>query len=210
MRAVSLLVFAAASLTAVAVGACAGLAGLPGYSAGDDSFEQDVYVPPGPDASNTGDDEASTSDEGSTSETREASGDDEAGDDTVADGHTGDTHPVAEAGADAGGRASDAADEPDVYVCEPGTCDGCCTASGCSGGQSVATCGVGGVACRDCTSQGACSSDGKCVAPVKDASPPPMCVATNCKQCAVAPIQGPCCKLDNTCGCQFSIFDPCM
>jgi hypothetical protein len=26
----------------------------------------------------------------------------------------------------------------------------------------------------------------------------------------VAPIQGPCCKLDNTCGCQFTIFDPCM
>src|SRR5262249_37552999 len=113
-------------------------------------------------------------------------------------------------GQDAGTPPSDADLVPDTYVCRTDTCNGCCTSDGyCAGGQSVNTCGVGGHACQDCTTAGACSSAGQCTAPQKDAGPK-TCNPSDCHQCAIAPIQGACCKLDNTCGCQFSIFDPCM
>jgi hypothetical protein len=207
----SLVVLAVTLLAAASAGACAQLAGLPGYAPGDDLSDPDGDIASGPDGS-TASGEAGTGDDGSTGDTSEPSGED-TGEDTGQNqpdgGHTGGTHPVLDAAIDAGSGPEDAG-MPDAYVCGPDTCNGCCTAAGCAGGQSVGTCGVGGSACRDCSSAGACSSEGTCVTPVKDAGPPPMCMAANCKQCAVAPIQGPCCKLDNTCGCQFTVFDPCM
>ena len=58
----------------------------------------------------------------------------------------------------------------------PGTCDGCCSATGnCAGGASASACGVGGCeVCSDCTSIGDVCSAGACVAT------PPMCSPANC------------------------------
>jgi hypothetical protein len=107
---------------------------------------------------------------------------------------------------------SDARFVPDGYACGPGTCGGCCSAMGdCVGGKSVVTCGNGGQACADCTSLGACSQ-GSCAAPPFDAGPPPACDVASCStdNCAGFPIQGACCKADQTCGCQWTIFAPCL
>ena len=112
----------------------------------------------------------------------------------------------------AAGKPSDASLVPDGYVCGAGTCGGCCNAAGdCVGGQSVATCGMGGPTCKDCTSAGACSQ-GSCTTPPADAGPPPICVLGSCSNsnCAFFPIQGACCKSDQTCGCQWTAFAPCM
>jgi hypothetical protein len=108
--------------------------------------------------------------------------------------------------------AGDPSQIPDGYACGPDTCGGCCNATGdCVGGQSVATCGVGGQNCKDCTASGACSQ-GSCATPSPDAGPPPMCVVASCstRNCAGFPIQGACCKSDQTCGCQWTIFAPCL
>jgi hypothetical protein len=106
---------------------------------------------------------------------------------------------------------SDAGLVPDGYVCGPGTCGGCCSATGdCVGGESVSTCGSGGATCQDCEGSGACSQ-GACVASPLDAGPRPMCDVASCStgNCAGFPIQGACCKSDQTCGCQWTIFAPC-
>ena len=195
----------AAVLAVVGAVACAQLAGLPDYSAG---------------ASTTGL-ESSTPGE-QTDATVDATSDDVGGDEV---GNDDQSEPdVEEIGdldaADAG--ASDASVDadsssgsngpPDGYACGPETCGGCCTTTGdCVGGQSVGTCGVGGQACKDCTSSGACAQ-GACTTPPADAGPPPMCVVTSCSSslCAGFPFQGPCCKSDQTCGCQWTVFAPCQ
>ena len=84
-------------------------------------------------------------------------------------------------------------------------CSGCCDSSGtCHGGQSTATCGSGGLACRDCSSTGTVCASGACVAKTAvDSGAPPMCVASKCtNSCPLLPLaEAPCCKSDNTCGC---------
>jgi hypothetical protein len=209
---------AALAVAICCVVACAQVAGLPGYSSGEEAVA-DGSVPtkrpttgsdatsgsvtyPSPDATTyVGDD----GDDGSL-DLNPYPGSDDAGDDGeagIADAH---------AGEDATSTPpNDAGMAPDVYVCGPGTCGGCCDNGTCVGGLSVGSCGSGGAKCKDCTSTGACSSAGACTTPVPDAAPPPQCTASACaSRCALAPIQGGCCKLDNTCGCQFTIFDPCM
>jgi hypothetical protein len=203
------------------VGACAEVAGLPGYSSGEDAVP-DSSVPtkrPMSGSNATDGNNAYSSPETGTY----------AGDDTY-DALPGDPNPDPGSGGDSGegsesgvsdarsgpqdampAKPNDASMTPDVYVCGPGTCGGCCENGACVGGQSVDSCGSGGAKCNDCTSSGACSAAGACTTAVPDAGPPPPCNASACSsRCALAPIQGGCCKLDNTCGCQFTIFDPCM
>jgi len=197
------------SLAAVGVvlciGACAQISGLGGYSSAGALPESDGSIA-------TNGMEAGPVDPG-----------DEPRDGGPGDGGaglTGDGQP-APAEVDAGGGdardidasgPSDASLVPDGYLCEPGTCGGCCSATGdCVGGQSVATCGIGGGTCNDCSRSGACV-EGSCVTPPVDAGPPAACVATSCStaNCAGFPIQGACCKQDQTCGCQWTIFAPCL
>ena len=102
------------------------------------------------------------------------------------------------------------ADIPDVDpdaapACGTMTCGGCCANGTCHGGASVATCGKGGGACSDCTSMGACSADGTCAKPVVDAGPAKTCNASQCHVACIPVYQGPCCKSDETCGCQVVI-----
>ncbi len=196
-----------AAVTAIVCGgACAQFAGLGDYSTGESSPDSGSST-----KNRTG---ASTEDAGET-----------AADDSPPEpdpGALGDPGSVPEEGEDAddpdggdAGQPIDAGDPsqiPDGYACGPGTCGGCCSATDdCVGGQSVATCGVGGQECKDCTAAGACSQ-GSCVTPPPDAGPPPMCVVASCstRNCAGFPIQGACCKLDQTCGCQWTIFAPCL
>jgi hypothetical protein len=206
--------FAALVLTVICPGACAQLSGLHDYTSGD---------PTQPDGSlSTIPLEPRTADAGA------APGEltlGEAGDDGgQRGGPSGDPHPTLADGApsavepsdaerpDDGGKPSDANLVPDGYACGTGTCGGCCSAQGdCVGGQSIATCGADGTKCKDCTSVGACSR-GSCATPPPDAGPPPMCVFGSCSNshCAFFPIQGACCKLDQTCGCQWTAFAPCM
>jgi hypothetical protein len=194
-------------LTVVGAGACAQIEGLPDYSAGE---------LPEPDSSTPL----------ARTETSDAAGEvalGEASDDGQVEGDAGpmgDPRPVSgDCGGDGddagkateGGKPSDASLVPDGYVCGPGTCGGCCNTTGdCVGGQSVTTCGLGG-RCKDCTSSGACSQ-GECTTPPLDAAPPPMCVLASCSNsnCAGFPIQGACCKSDQTCGCQWTVFAPCL
>jgi hypothetical protein len=105
---------------------------------------------------------------------------------------------------------SAAPDVPDVELdaapaCSPKLCGGCCQGGICHGGQSVSTCGKGGDSCSDCTSEGACSSAGTCVAPVVDAGTPKTCTTSQCTNVCIPFYQGTCCKSDGTCGCQVVI-----
>jgi hypothetical protein len=195
----------------VGMTACGALSGLDQYVAGGDDAAV-VGVEPDPEAGEN-DDPSALPQEGD----GEAS--DDAGEDVVTiEQGNGDTGTSVDAfvgdvvtrdvGTDSR-SPSDAEMAPDNYVCGASSCGGCCTGGVCAGGQSVATCGVGGVQCKDCTNMGACSS-GSCSTPPVEAGPPPMCVASQCMNvCAAAPIQGVCCKSDNTCGCQYTIFAPC-
>jgi hypothetical protein len=225
MRRPRLPTLAAICLAAVGAAACAQIAGLPDFSPGGESA---LDGSPKPDPSN-GDDQTTGSDEPSTTDDQgpgdlvpvgDVDGSDaDSGEANDADGSEGNAEattpdagsPDAVAVVDAG-APSDASGIPDGYVCGPETCGGCCNSSGnCAGGQSVNTCGTGGANCKDCTSSGACSA-GACSTPVKDAAPPPMCDPTSCastNHCAGFPIQGSCCKLDDTCGCQWTAFAPC-
>ncbi len=106
-------------------------------------------------------------------------------------------------GQDAGGEGLPDGTPPDgpPPPCSPETCSNCCSNNVCVGGQSVATCGTGGAACTDCTNMGgACGSNGACTTAVKDAAPPPACVASSCRGCDGFYQKG-CCKSDDTCGC---------
>ncbi|HTB75672.1 MAG TPA: hypothetical protein VK762_20615 [Polyangiaceae bacterium] len=100
--------------------------------------------------------------------------------------------------------STDAALSPDVNTtCDTTTCAGCCTAAGaCVGGQSVATCGVGGTECKDCTSMGGACTSGACSTKVADAAAKPVCTASKCPPC-IPVYQSSCCKTtDETCGCK--------
>ncbi|MGO9838095.1 MAG: hypothetical protein ACLP1X_28260 [Polyangiaceae bacterium] len=201
---------------AVCVTACGALSGLDQYVATDEDSAT-VTLQPDPDAAQ--DDDTSTSPpegEGETSDdagqdvgmSEQANGDGGADVGTPVDAFVSDVVTKDAARVDSG-QPSDAEMAPDNYVCGSTSCGGCCTGGVCAGGQSVATCGVGGVQCKDCTSTGACIG-GSCTTPPVEAGPPPMCVASQCTNvCAAAPIQGVCCKSDNTCGCQYTIFAPC-
>jgi hypothetical protein len=98
---------------------------------------------------------------------------------------------------------SDAALSPDVNTtCDTTTCAGCCTNGACVGGQSVATCGVGGATCKDCTSMGGACTSGACSTKVPDAAAKPVCTASKCPLC-IPVYQSSCCKTtDETCGCK--------
>lgn len=99
--------------------------------------------------------------------------------------------------------SGDAALAPDVNTkCDTTTCPGCCSNGECVGGQSVATCGVGGVACKDCTSMGGACTSGACTMKVADAAPP-VCTISKCGGC-IPFYQMSCCKSDQTCGCVVS------
>ena len=166
----------------VGVGACGTLSGLSDYETVP--FGLDEASEPATD---------SASDEGG-----------DAGDDSSAAWNDANGNPPTD-----GSPMADAVGVPDVAAdaappCSPSTCGGCCKSGTCVGGQSVATCGVGGSSCRDCTSQGACSG-GACVAPVKDAGPTMTCKANQCFIACIPVYQGACCKSDQTCGCQVVI-----
>lgn len=93
---------------------------------------------------------------------------------------------------------------PDVNTaCGPTTCAGCCSNGECVGGASVATCGVGGGACKDCTNMGGACTGGACMMKVADAGPPKTCTASQCGGC-IPFYQTSCCKSDQTCGCVVS------
>jgi hypothetical protein len=191
---------------AVTVGAsaCASLSGLSQYSSSSPSDDGAAFTPEL--EATTGDDagdETATNDDVADPDAQSPE------DAQIWDAAANDAT-AKDAGRDDSARGSDAATVPDAYVCGVTSCGGCCANGSCVGGQSVPTCGVGGVACKDCASMGACRS-GSCAAPPVDAGPPPMCVVSQCTNtCAVAPIQGVCCKSDQTCGCQFTIFAPCL
>jgi hypothetical protein len=147
----------------------------------DDSVEPDTGNPSGP------------TDDGSPLEP-------EAGDDTSDDG--GSTNGD-------GGSPDDVENIPDVAVdaapaCTSMTCGGCCMNGTCYGGSSVSTCGKGGSACKDCSSQGACSANGSCSTPQVDSGHQTSCSASSCLLCIPVYQQG-CCKSDDTCGCQVVI-----
>jgi hypothetical protein len=99
--------------------------------------------------------------------------------------------------------SGDAALAPDVNTkCDTTTCAGCCSNGECVGGQSVATCGVGGVACKDCTSMGGACTSGACTMKVPDAAAKPVCDPQKCPPC-IPVYQSDCCKTtDQTCGCR--------
>jgi hypothetical protein len=154
--------------------ACGALTGLGDYSEGLSQHDGSAA----PDAETTGDD-ASTADETSTPDP---------GDDA--------------------GPVEDAMIPADVDIdatpaCGASNCPGCCMNGTCVGGHSVDTCGLGGLACIDCTSMGgACSSKGACTTPVVDAAPPATCSVSKCTPC-IPVYQSACCKTsDQTCGCK--------
>jgi len=100
--------------------------------------------------------------------------------------------------------SGDAALAADVNTtCDPSTCAGCCSNGDCVGGQSVATCGVGGGACKDCTSMGGACTSGACTMKPVDAGAPRMCTVSKCGGC-IPFYQTSCCKTDQTCGCVVS------
>ena len=202
-----------AVLAIVSGGACAQLTGLPDFSAGvgvpspdSDSSVPVVRIEAGADGTRdrVGGEGPREYDVGAMEEASSVLGEAESAD----GGGDGDAGPPIDAG-----EPGDASQIPDGYACAPSTCGGCCASTGdCVGGQSVATCGVGGQKCQDCTSSGACSQ-GSCATRAPEAGPPPMCVPATClaaSHCAGYPFQGGCCKPDQTCGCQWSAFAPCL
>jgi hypothetical protein len=96
--------------------------------------------------------------------------------------------------------AGDAMLLPDVNTtCDTTSCAGCCSNGECVGGQSVATCGVGGGSCIDCTSMGGACTSGACTTKVPDAGTK-TCTVSKCGGC-IPFYQSSCCKSDETCGC---------
>jgi hypothetical protein len=211
---------AAAVPIAIGAGACAQLSGLEDYSSGapaePDSSVSPVRLEP-KDAAGDESHKVTLSEAGDDVNQGADSPPEDLGprssDDAGEAAETGDAgEPSDGAEPSDAARPSDASLVPDGYVCGAGTCGGCCNAEGdCVGGQSVATCGVGGAKCADCTSSGACS-EGSCTTSLPDAGPRPKCKYGSCpnSNCAFFPIQGACCKLDQTCGCQWTVFAPCL
>lgn len=201
-----------AVIAIVSGGACAQLTGLPDFSAGvgvsppdSDSSVPVVRLEAGADRASdrVGGEELREHDVSAMEDAPSALVEAESAD----GGGDGEAGPPIDAG-----EPGDTSLIPDGYACGPSTCGGCCASTGdCVGGQSVATCGVGGLMCKDCASSGACSQ-GECATPAPEAGPPPMCVLASCSlsHCAGYPFQGACCKLDQTCGCQWTVFAPCL
>jgi len=171
------------ALTAMAVGGCAAVSGLGNYKVGSDGGES-------PNDSGLGDDGSD-------------------GADLVTDGgispmpsELGDGSPVYESGA-----------LPDIQydappACGPATCGGCCSNGVCVGGGSVATCGAGGRACEDCTGMGGACTNHACATAPADAGPTSACKVSACTGC-IPFYQTPCCKADQTCGCEVSFSNSC-
>lgn len=175
------------SLTGIA--ACASLSGLNGLSIGEadggppahGGDSGDVAAPPGGDDGEGADAQAIPPEEPDGSPTPE----------------TGTFDP------DAAFTPADA-DTDAAAVCRA-QCSGCCDPSGiCHGGQSTATCGSDGLACRDCSSSAMVCTSGSCVAKTAvDSGAPATCVVSRCtNSCPLLPLaEAPCCKSDDTCGC---------
>ncbi len=190
----------AALLAVVGEVACAQVAGLPDYSVGASTTGPESSTPVVQDDTSVDATTDNVDNEAPSEPDAEEIG-------SVDDAEASASDASGDAGPSDGSNAA-----PDGYACGPDTCGGCCSSTGdCVGGQSVGTCGVGGQACKDCTTSGACV-EGACATPPPDAGRPPMCVMASCSPslCAGFPIQGPCCKSDQTCGCQWSVFAPCL
>ena len=174
------------------VSACAAIAGLGDYVEGVEES--------GTRASGEG---AHPSEGGASNDSATATGSDDSspgpgeGDATTDDGGAGDD---GEAALDASTDAADGGEDA-AAVCRA-QCGGCCDESAvCHGGQSLATCGTGGEACKDCsTSNKVCSSAGACVSSAPaDAGLKPCSVGNCTNKCSL--LEAPCCKQDQTCGC---------
>jgi hypothetical protein len=184
-----------ALLLMMGVGACGVLAGLGDYAQGVGDSGVGVKIQGHPEESGILDDAMGTGPGGEDTSVGPAS-------DDATDAGTGGSEDVIDTGstqetADAGDAAQDAA-----ALCRT-QCSGCCDSNDvCHGGQSLATCGSGGAACVDCSTQTkVCSSAGSCVkASMMEAGPPPMCSVSNCKNSCPL-LMAPCCKGDQTCGC---------
>jgi hypothetical protein len=120
---------------------------------------------------------------------------------------------------DATSTPMDSAPETALEVCER-TCGGCCSADGeCGGGDDLSACGIDGEVCVNCFSVTKpvpiVCDHGQCVGPMPapdagtsdadtasdaDASLS-SCAPSNCGVC-IPIYSAPCCKADDTCGCQ--------
>jgi hypothetical protein len=181
--------FAGVVVLAMGTGACALIAGLGDYEGaaggGSDSSQSRIVKDSGVPVSTTDD-----------SNDPPLIGEAAASEDTP-DGDVGGDSPFI-VGSDPG----DAMLMPDVdTVCSTMTCPGCCDNGQCVGGQSVATCGVGGGSCKDCTSMGGACTNGSCTTVVADAGPAKTCTISKCMAC-IPVYQSACCKSDETCGCK--------
>jgi hypothetical protein len=112
-----------------------------------------------------------------------------------------------------GGTVYESGSLPDIQydappACGPATCGGCCSNGACVGGGSVATCGAGGRACEDCTGMGGACTNHACATPRADAGPTSACKVSACTGC-IPFYQTPCCKADQTCGCEVSFSNNC-
>ncbi len=175
--------FAGVVVLAMGTGACALIAGLGDYegaAGGSDSSVSRLVKDSGvPDPPPNG--EAAASEE-------------------TPDGNLGSDSPFVVVSDDA--DLSDAMLSADVdTTCSTKTCPGCCSNGQCVGGQSVATCGVGGGSCKDCTNMGGACTSGACATKVPDAGPAKTCTASKCSPC-IPVYQSACCKTDETCGCK--------
>jgi hypothetical protein len=175
--------FAGVVVVAMSTGACALISGLNDYEGHSGDADGSTTSPL------TADDRGAPTDDGGGTPLNDPA------DTGTADVDNGDGYFVIDIPADAGLS-------PDVNTtCDTMTCSGCCQDGMCVGGQSVATCGKGGVVCKDCTRMGgACSSAGACTTKVADAAPPPACSVSKCPPC-IPVYQSSCCKTDETCGC---------
>lgn len=187
--------------------ACGALDGLSSYESGSGPSDSGTINPVDArsNQSPTGDDDSVDSDTGDPYETGPTDDSSptelEAGDD-LSDGGGSPVHP-------GDGSPDDVENIPDVALdvataCTAMTCGGCCMNGMCYGGNSVNTCGKGGSACKDCSSQGACSANGSCSTPQVDSGQQKSCNASQCLVCIPVYQQG-CCKSDDTCGCQVVI-----
>jgi hypothetical protein len=207
-----------AALLALGVAACGAITGLGEYSAGtlDGSTGgtngEDATGQRGQDGDGSGDELGSTDDSGDAVAPTDDAGDDAptTGDDGLdQDGEPvdGDETPDGTSTTPddgGGGGVHDAAPEA-APVCSTSNCGGCCSNGNCLGGQSTATCGTGGTACKGCSGSTPVCSAGACVAEPMEASAP-TCTMSSCAATICIPVyQRGCCKSDGTCGCQVDI-----
>jgi hypothetical protein len=185
--------FAGVVVLAMGTGACALIAGLGDYegaAGGSDSSPS-----------------RSLKDAGAPLNATDDSGDPPLNEEAAASEDTPDSDVGSDSPFIVGADPGDAMLSPDVdTVCSTTTCPGCCSNGQCVGGQSVATCGVGGGSCKDCTSMGGACTSGACTTKVPDAGPAKTCTTSKCSPC-IPVYQSSCCKSDETCGCKTN-FPP--